>query len=254
MDRDRYSSIAHAGLAYCNPISHAKAEQLIDLLDLPKGAWVIDIGCGKAELLIRLVERYGVRAVGVDRSARFLDEARRRAQPRVPGPALSLHQADAAEFLDRDTGRRYAAALCIGSTHALGGLRQTLARLPRRVEPGGWVLLGDGYWKQPPPAEYLQALGASADDYLTHAGNLDLLVRAGLIPLHACTATQDEWDQYEWAYLRGIEAHAAAHPEDPDGPGMLDRARTWRDVVARWGRDTLGFGLYLAKVPPASAL
>lgn len=251
MDRDRYSFIAHAERAYCNPISTAKAERLIDLLALPAGARVIDIGCGKCELLIRLVERYDVRAVGVDRSARFTDEGRKRAQERISADCLTVHTTDAEPFLKEHAGRApgtgFAFAACVGSTHALGGLVPTLGTLAELVEPGGLVLVGEGYWKQPPTREYLEALGATESDYQTHAGNIQLCVDAGLVPIHACTASEDDWDEYEWAYLRGIEEHVRAHPEDAEGSAMLGRARGWRDVVAKWGRDTLGFGLYLCR-------
>jgi hypothetical protein len=36
-----------------------------------------------------------------------------------------------------------------------------------------------------------------------------------------------------------------AHPDDPDRDAMLKRIRNWRDAYLRWGRSTLGFGLYL---------
>ncbi len=39
------------------------------------------------------------------------------------------------------------------------------------------------------------------------------------------------------------------HPDDPDAPAMLDRIRRWRDGYLRWGRDTMGFALYLHRVP-----
>ena len=30
---------------------------------------------------------------------------------------------------------------------------------------------------------------------------------------------------------------------------MLERSRKWRDAYLRWGRDTLGFGVYLFARP-----
>ena len=31
----------------------------------------------------------------------------------------------------------------------------------------------------------------------------------------------------------------------PDARAMLDRSRRWRDAYLRWGRDTMGFAVYL---------
>ena len=63
------------------------------------------------------------------------------------------------------------------------------------------------------------------------------------------TASQDEWDDYEWKYCRSIERYAREQLDDPDNPWMLERIRRWRDGYLRWGRDTLGFGVYLFQGP-----
>ena len=62
-------------------------------------------------------------------------------------------------------------------------------------------------------------------------------------------ASPDEWDEYEWKYSRSIERYALEQPGDPDVPAMLERIRRWRDGYLRWGRDTLGFGVYLFHRP-----
>ncbi len=248
MDRARYSFIAHTTHDYCNPISPAGVERFLDIMAPARGCRVLDIGCGKGELLARFAERFAARAVGVDTSDLFLNEARQRTASRAGEGSVELHTRDAAEFL-ASTSAEFDIACCIGSTHALGGLDTTMTTLARIVRAPGWALVGEGYWKRSPAPEYLQALGASASDFQTHAGNIVAGVRAGLVPMHASTASDDDWDRYEWAYCRNIELFVEQHPHDPDAAAMLDRARCWRDVVLHWGRDTLGFGLYLFRVP-----
>ena len=39
-----------------------------------------------------------------------------------------------------------------------------------------------------------------------------------------------------------------SHAEDPDGPMMIERVRTWNRMYHEHGRSTLGFGFYLLKV------
>ena len=56
MDMWKFYDITHRQHEICNPTSHEKLDLLVELLRLPKGAQVVDIGCGKAELLIRLAE------------------------------------------------------------------------------------------------------------------------------------------------------------------------------------------------------
>ena len=122
------------------------------------------------------------------------------------------------------------------------------ARWTRR---GGHVLVGEGYWAKPPAPEYLALLDARRDEFRDHRGNVQAGIDAGLIPLHASVASLDEWDDYEWKYARSIERYAIEEPDDPDVPAMLERIRRWRDGYLRWGRETLGFGLYLFHRPRA---
>jgi hypothetical protein len=70
-------------------------------------------------------------------------------------------------------------------------------------------------------------------------------IDTGLIPMHATTASMDEWDEYEWKFCRSVERYAREQPDDPDVPPMMDRIHRWRDAYLRWGRDARGFGVYL---------
>ena len=41
-----------------NPLAEEDVEEMIEALELEPGAHVLDLGCGKAEILLRIVERY----------------------------------------------------------------------------------------------------------------------------------------------------------------------------------------------------
>jgi hypothetical protein len=131
MHRQTYGTIAHPSLRYNNPVSPAKMEEMIDLLPLEPSATVLDIGTGQAELLIRLVERYQVSALG-------------------------------------------------------------------------------------------------------------------LVPIYAVVCSEDEWDRFEWLNLH--ERYQSRQPDDPGLPALIAELDAWRDIYLRWGRNTLGFGLYLFQV------
>ena len=78
-------------------------------------------------------------------------------------------------------------------------------------------------------------------------GNVARLRRAGFDVLATAVASADEWDIYEGLYCRVEIRWAHAHPEDPFASEMLRKAGRWHDAYLRWGRDTLGFGWYLAQ-------
>ena len=65
----------------------------------------------------------------------------------------------------------------------------------------------------------------------------------GLIPMYACVANEDEWDRFEWLQMH--EQFISCQPDDPELPAVISRIHAWREIYLHWGRDTLGFGLYL---------
>jgi SAM-dependent methyltransferase len=76
VDTWKFYGITHRYHVVCNPLSLAKVDEIVGLLDLPGDGRILDIACGKGELLVRIVERYGVFAVGVDLSPQFVHELR----------------------------------------------------------------------------------------------------------------------------------------------------------------------------------
>jgi len=80
MNHHKFSAVAHRDHDYCNPISAAKIERLLELLPLDETSRVLDLGCGRAELALRIIEKFGSTVVAVDHSSYMLDAARERAK------------------------------------------------------------------------------------------------------------------------------------------------------------------------------
>jgi ubiquinone/menaquinone biosynthesis C-methylase UbiE len=243
LDRQKYSTIGHTDHRLCNPLSEAKIDSIFSLIPLTSNDMVLDVGCGKGEMLIRLAERYAMRGMGIDINASFLAEARQNANTQLGNHQLEFIEkpAEAVEIAPHSI----ALGMCIGSTHAYGTLEATLTALAKVVRPGGHILVADGYWKIPPAPEYLEVLGATEDEMGTHADNLQKGIDAGLIPFYSTTSSEEEWDNYEGLYGRAIQRYAYQYPEDADSVEMQTRIQAWQIAYHRWGRATLGFGVYL---------
>ena len=247
MSPHKFSAIAHRDHAYCNPIAAAKIERMLELVSLVGDASVLDLGCGRGELSLKLVERFQARVTAVDISSPMLDAVRQRAQACGALERLRLLEIDIADF--KPDPECFDLTAMLGGGGIGGGIAGICTALAGWTRRGGYVLIGEGYWVRPPAPEYLAHLEATADEFRDHRGNVQAGVDAGLIPLHAFVASPDEWDEYEWKYSRSIERYALEQPGDPDVPAMLERVRRWRDGYLRWGRDTLGFGVYLFHRP-----
>jgi SAM-dependent methyltransferase len=247
MSPHKFSAIAHRDHNYCNPIAVAKIERILDLLPLAADARVVDLGCGRGELSLRIIERFQCVVTAIDRSSPMLDAARERAERCGALDRLRLVKSDIAEF--KPEPEAFDLTVMLGGGGIAGGFAGICATLAEWTRRGGYVLIGDGYWAKAPAAEYLAHLDAKEDEFRDHRGNVQAGIDAGLIPLHSSVASADEWDEYEWKYSRSIERYVIEQPDDPDGPAMLERIRRWRDAYLRWGRDTLGFGMYLFHRP-----
>jgi SAM-dependent methyltransferase len=234
MDRAEASRIAHGELRLYNPLSDAALDEAIALLEPPPGARVLDVACGRAEVLRRVAERFEVAAVGYDSDAALIE-----AGP----PGLDL------QVRDSPPPGPFDVVLCIAASHALGDFPDALGVLSELVQPGGEVLLGEGYWRQAPGADYLEALGgASADELPDYPGLMRAAEETGLTPIYSSVASEADWDRYEWRVILNAERWAAAHPGDPGADVLRERAGRARErMTMQGGRETLGFALVLLR-------
>lgn len=250
MDVWKFYDITHREHVVCNPTDEEKLARLVELLRLPAGACVADIACGKGELLIRLAEAYGVRGVGVDLSPFFAADARRRLRERAPGAEVEVREMDGADFRP-DAPHSLTLASCLGASWVFGGHTGTLDALADMVAPGGWVIVGEPYWRLEPAAEYLAAAELEREVFGTHAENAEAGVSRGLDLVHTFVSSPDDWDQYEGLQWLAAAEHARGHPDDPDLPELRQRVAKAREAYLRWGRETLGWAIYVFRLPPA---
>ncbi|MEU6917252.1 SAM-dependent methyltransferase [Streptomyces olindensis] len=235
-------------LTFHGPLSEARANRLVHRLAGNAPATVLDIGCGWGELMLRvLAAAPGATGTGIYLDAEDLARGRQVAQAR----GLS----DRVRFLEESaTGTTRGPAdlvLCVGASQALGDLSRALAELRRLVRDDGRVLLGEGFWQRTPaPAELSRMWpDAAATDHPDLATLVDLTVEAGFRPEWTETASHDEWEEFESAYLADTEVWLAGNPGHPLAEENRQRADRHRAAWMAY-RGVLGLA-YLTLVPVA---
>jgi SAM-dependent methyltransferase len=239
VDRALASAVAHRWHPIAAPVSADNLRLLVERLDLPPHGQLLDLGCGFGEWLFAALEAVpGARGTGVDTSEPALAEARRRAAVRGLTERVAFEQADAAGWAGEGD---FDAVLCIGATHAFGGLGPALDAVRTHLRPGGRVLLGEGYWEGTPTQTALDALGAAPGELPGIAGLVAEATAHGFEPGYGHLSTTAEWDHYEWSWTGALTQWALTEAPDGERDQALDLAREHRRQWLEGYRGQLGF-------------
>jgi SAM-dependent methyltransferase len=229
-------------LDFNSPLSGQRADAIAAALARRRPATVLDIGCGWAELLLRvLAAAPDARGIGVDSDTRLVERGRANATRRGLLERVDLRATEGNVPLDPAD-----AVICIGSDHVYGDQNDALGALHPLVRAGGVLLFGTGYWQRPPTLEEAAGLGATPDELPDLPTLVDRCVAAGFRPLDIQTANEDEWNAFESGYLADLEEYVMAHPGADRQRAEADEHRIgW----LRGYRGVLGFAYLTLGVP-----
>jgi hypothetical protein len=247
--KSKYTVIGHSTLFLCNPIAPAHIDAVLQRMDLSSTSEGIDFGAGKAELSIRLAEMYGMQSTAVEWDGEFVKEGMDAAAKRNVSSMIKFVEDDGGKFHQLVASRKdmIDVAINIGSVHIFDGYENTLNALVDIVYPGRYILVGDLHWKKPSNInqEFLDFLQIPSTHFLSHEKHIELGQERQLELIYTYSASDEEWTTYEETLHHNREFYCQSHPEDPDVPMILGRSRGWYDAHQRWGKDELGFALYL---------
>ena len=227
-----------------NPVNEERLFELFDLLRLPVGSRVLDIGCGKGEMLVRLEEKYKIKGIGVDKSPYCVREALRLKGLRTPGADIEFLEMDGKDYRPEEEADL---AMCIGASWIFDGYKNTLKALSSMTRPGGWVMVGEPFWRKSPPAVYLRRAKLKRSLFGTHYGNVKMCETVGLAPVYALVSSMADWDKYEGLHWYAAQEYAVTHHQDPDLKEILKRDAKDREHYLKHERDILGWAVYLSQ-------
>ena len=222
--RQRLSAVAHATSLMWGPIAEATADDMVERvasLGIGSGSRVLDLGCGPAELLRRIVERTGAAGVGVDTSPFALEEARARIARSPVGDRIELRLADV-NGMDRRAVHDL--VLCIGPGWDTGGWSGLAAWASGFVAPGGHLLLGEGAWRRRPTTDELRTVGMELDAYPPSDAVEGIVEAAGVQVLWSHRVAGADWNAYGERYRAAMLDFLRSSPNDPIAAAARERS------------------------------
>ena len=237
-----YYAVAERDHAIQDPTSPEKIRELGSLLRLGPESRVLDVACGKAGPALVLAAEFGCRILGVERAEEFVAAGRERIAKAGLTDRIEIVEGDASAYPLEDES--WDAALCLGASFVYHDLDGTLAALAPAVRRGGFVAVGEPYWREWP-------LPPTVDDegWVTLPATVAKFEAAGLAPVGIIAASVDDWDRYESLHWRAIEEWLAENRDDPEAAGIRERHEKNRDDYLAIHRRQLGWAIFAALKP-----
>ncbi|MFI1461313.1 SAM-dependent methyltransferase [Nocardia carnea] len=243
MDLPRIFTIRENNHRIHNPLTPSKLSALGESLHLAPGTRALDLASGSGEMLCTWARDHGITGTGVDISTVFTEQAQAR--------AAELGVAARVEFVHGDAAGHVAdepvdLAACVGATWIGNGVAGTIELLDRNLRPGGLMLIGEPYWRRPPPdEETAKACRATAiADYLELPDLIGQFQGLGYDVVEMMLADQDSWDRYTAAQWLSMRRWLDRNPDDELAPEVREGLDTEPASYTRYLREYLGWGVF----------
>ena len=244
-----FQRIAYESLVVCNGVELAALEAAVARTGLGAGALAIDIGTGNATVALHLSRCFGLKVAAIELDPVMADLARSRISASDLARDVSLTVGRAADVLAATDPVDLIVAL--GTTDVSGEGRPTpeagFTALRRSLKPGGWLLWGDVVWLAEPPAP-LRQITEATNLYTDDDGWRLAASAAGFAVIDGRISPQEVFDAYAGDSVATVRAWLDANPGAPEAASIrlnADRVQAIRE----FGRDYIGFGLYLLRNP-----
>ena len=143
---------------------------------------ILDLGCGKGAVLIRIAQEFGFKIYGVDAVQGFIDEAIEGALKHKVENLCHFEVGDLKEVLKNSQGYDVVILGAVGSV--LGNTEETINKLKKCLKPGGYIIIDDSYIED--DVDFV------SDDYHKRSDIIRQIERSGVILVDEVVTEGDE--------------------------------------------------------------
>jgi len=242
MDISRIFNITESAHRIHNPFTSEKLATLGAALRMKSGTRVLDLGSGSGEMLCTWARDYGISGVGIDMSRLFSEQAKLRAKELGVADQVEFIHGDAAGYV---TDKKVGVAACVGATWIGGGVAGTIELLTKSLLPGGIILIGEPYWRQPPTEDIAKGCGVDAiSEFLMLPELIASFGDLGYDVVEMVLADQEGWDRYEAAKWLTMRRWLEANPGDDFAQEVRAKLTAEPKRYAAYTREYLGWGVF----------
>jgi cyclopropane fatty-acyl-phospholipid synthase-like methyltransferase len=241
----RYFVVAESMHEIQNPTTREKLVLLGQRLGLGPDSRVLDIASGRGGPALLLAQEFGCHVRGIEIAPEFHAVAVGRAAAAGLAERIMFELGNGASAsFEQET---YDAALCLGASFVFGSLADTVDALAPAVRPGGYVSVGEPYWRRLPlPDDYENR----RDPWTTLDGTVTIFETSGLPVVSVIASSGDDWDRYETLHWQSVERWLAANSADPDATEIRARHEHDKRTYLRHGREYLGWAIFVGWKSP----
>lgn len=242
----RFHEISKANQRILNPISDDKLMLLGYLCGLQAGVHILDLACGKGEMLCRWAQTFGITGVGVDTNPSYLEAAYQRAVELGVVENVQFVRADGSDYIKSEL--QFDVVSCLGASWIGGGLVGILELMkPRLTNQNSLIIVGESYWIDLPPLDAYEELGVSTDEFAPLEGTLDRFEVCGLELIEMVLADTDTWDRYAAAQWMSVSNWLRENPHDADAAALAEWIAQDKRAYMRYSRRYFGWGMFVLR-------
>lgn len=231
-------------LKFNNPIGEHTLDEMIDLFDIKSSDTIVDIGGGNGAVLLKMLKNNNAKGILIDLDEKLVKTCEEHAKSIDSPERLTLVTEDAKAYLKTLKPDSIDCFICIGSTFIFDDYLNFIKEVMPYLKTNGFLLIGEGFWMKKPSEEYLKILGGTESELMYHHENIEAPEKLGLTYLYSHIASEYDWNKFEGVYFLEEEYKIRQLPE-AERPKKLKELRDFRNIQFKYGRSTMGFGLYL---------